>query len=176
MEDRRTFLGLAGAGALAVGMAAGAVGTGSAAAQQNADPAGEEAGGLKAAFLEVFAGSFDYGKIRNFIADNAVIVSHDVPFPLDKAGYVDHMAFHADLWEKRELIPEAVEAVVHGKGEQATGIVSCYFNERGKPKNAGFRQRPGYMTVTCAKTGNGWLAVGLHTSSLRAQIVNASPG
>ena len=123
MEDRRTFLGLAGAGALAVG-----IGTGNAAAAGSSDAATGAAAGLKTAFLEVFSGSFDDEKILRFIADNAVIVSHDVPFPLDKDGYTDHLQFHADLWESREFKPDAIEVTLHGK----TGIVSCYFNERGK--------------------------------------------
>ncbi len=130
-----------------------------------------DADSLKILFMDVFSGPFDYEKIADFIADSALIVSHDVPFPLDKIGYVDHMQFHAGLWESREFKPEAVEVKVHGK----TGVVSCYFNERGKPKDAGFRQRPGYMTVTCHLTDNGWQAIGLHTASLLSQIIGASP-
>lgn len=126
---------------------------------------------LKAIFVDVFSGPFDYKKIADFIADNALIVSHDVPFPFDKVGYVDHMHFHADLWESREFKPEAVQVKVHGK----TGVISCYFNERGKPKDAGFRQRPGYMTITCHLTDNGWKAICLHTASLLSQIMGASP-
>lgn len=126
---------------------------------------------LKATFMDVFSGPFDYEKIADFIADNALVVSHDVPFPFDKTGYVDHMQFHGELWESREFKPEAVEVRVYGK----TGVISCYFNERGKPKDAGFRQRPGYMTVTCHLTDNGWQAIGLHTASLLSQILAASP-
>lgn len=165
IEDRRTFLGLAGAGALAAGMGAG---SGPAAAQT---PDQREIDSLKADFLSVFAGEMNHEKWLNFLEDNALVVAHDVPFPLDKAGYTDHMQFHSDFWESREFLPEAVEVVIHG----TTGVVSCYFNERGKPVNAGFRQRPGFMTVYCNKTGSGWRAIGLHTSSLRSQIVNASP-
>lgn len=130
-----------------------------------------DAEAFKATFMDVFSGVFDYEKITDFIADNARIVSHDIPFPLDKVGYVDHMQFHAELWESREFKPEAVEVRIHGK----TGIISCYFTERGKPKDAGFRQRPGYMTVTCHRTNSGWQAIGLHTSSLLGQILAASP-
>ncbi len=166
MEDRRTFLGLAGAGAVAAGL-----GVGSASAAKDSDGKAGEVAELKAIFLDAFSGPFDYEKILGFLMDDAVIVSHDVPFPLDKAGYTDHLLFLADLWESREVAPEAAEVALHGK----TGIVSCYFNERGKPKNAGFRQRPGYMTVTCHKSNEGWRAIGLHTSALRSQIVDASP-
>ncbi len=126
---------------------------------------------LKATFIDVFCGSFNYDKIADFIASNALIVSHDVPFLFDKIGYVDHMQFHAGLWESREFKTEAVEIRVHG----ATGVISCYFTERGKPKDAGYRQRPGYMTVTCHLTNNGWRAIGLHTASLLSHIIAASP-
>lgn len=126
---------------------------------------------LKARFVDVFSGPFNYEKIAEFIAGNALIVSHDVPFLFDKAGYVDHMQFHAELWESREFKPEAIEVKVHGK----TGVISSYFTERGKPKDAGFRQRPGYMTVTCHLTDDGWRAISVHTASLLSQILSASP-
>jgi hypothetical protein len=128
--------------------------------------------GAEAAFLAAFAGPFDSAKQLAFLSDNALAVVHDVPYPLDKAGFANHLAFHADQWETRALMPESVLTRTHGK----TAIVSCYFNERGKPRDSGFRQRPGFLTATCVHDGRGWRALSVHTSALRSQILDASPG
>jgi hypothetical protein len=90
-------------------------------------------------------------------------IDEDVPFPLDKAGFWDTLE-----WKPREL---------SYKLQGATGIVSCNFVLRGKPKNAGFRLRPGTCTVVCAwdANANAWRALSIHLSPLRSQILDASP-
>jgi ketosteroid isomerase-like protein len=137
--------------------------------------------GLEAAFRAAFATPKDRpGDVAAarlaFLHEAALTIDSDVPFPLDRAGYADHLAFHAPHWERLEVQLIEVKAQVHGN----TGIVSAYFNLRGKPRDAGFRQRPGYVTAVCTRDGadggESWRALGLHMSPMMAQILQASPG
>jgi hypothetical protein len=65
-----------------------------------------------------------------------------------------------------------LRTVVHGE----SGIVSAYFNQRGKPKDSGFRQRAGYVTAVCVNDAGRWRALGLHFGALAGNIIAASPG
>jgi ketosteroid isomerase-like protein len=150
-----------------------------AAAGTAASAAAESSGddGLEHAFRAAFATPKDTpGEIAAarmaFLNETALVIDSDVPFPLDRAGYADHLAFHAPHWERLEVQLIEVKTAVHGD----TGIVSAYFNQRGKPKDAGFRQRPGYVTAVCARNPGGWTAIALHMSPMMAQIIDASPG
>jgi ketosteroid isomerase-like protein len=136
---------------------------------------------LEAAFRAAFATPKDRpGDVAAarlaFLHEAALAIDSDLPFPLDRVGYADHLAFHGPHWERLEVQLIEVKAQVHGN----TGIVSAYFNLRGKPRDAGFRQRPGYVTAVCTRdgtTGGGsWRALGLHMSPMMAQILQASPG
>lgn len=137
--------------------------------------AGTQAGADSAparAFLAAHQGSFDTAKRLDFLLPDGLAVVHDVPFPLDHTGYADHLAFHADSWDAHEWIPESVETVMHGDDR---AVVSCYFNERGKPRDVGFRQRPGFATATCMIHEGEWKALNVHFSALRSQVLGASP-
>lgn len=136
-----------------------------ASAQGHASHAAEQA------FLKAYGGILNVEARLALLDDAALIVVHDLPFPLDKTGYADHLAFHSGQWEKLALIPSAIESRAYGD----TVIVSAYFNERGKPKNAGFRLRPGFMTATLYPAGKAWRIIALHSSPLRAQLLDASP-
>jgi hypothetical protein len=110
----------------------------------------------------------------NFCAEHGSFIDEDLPFPLDKAGFVDHIQFHlSGLWDSMLWKPQKLSFAVHG----GTGLVSGYFVLRGKPKHAGFRLRPGFCTVTCAwdTAASAWRALNIHLSPLRAQILDASP-
>jgi len=136
-----------------------------------------EAAGLEAAFRAAFATPKDRpGDVAAarlaFLHEAALAIDSDVPFPLDRAAYADHLGFHGPHWERLEVQLIEVKTQVHG----STGIVSAYFNQRGKPRDAGFRQRPGYVTAVCTRAANGWRALGLHMSPMMAQILQASPG
>jgi ketosteroid isomerase-like protein len=133
--------------------------------------------GLEAAFRAAFSTPADrpgeIGAARlAFLHDAALVIDSDVPFPLQRADYADHLGFHAAHWERLEMQLLELKTVVHGD----TGLVSAYFNQRGKPRDAGFRQRPGYVTAVCARSADGWKAIGLHMSPMMAQIIDASPG
>lgn len=160
--ERRDFL--MGATLAAVSLMGGAPIRAGAAAQ-TASP-------VVKAFLAAHAGAFDQGRRLGFLLPDGLAVVHDVPFPLDHAAYADHLAFHGGNWDLLELVPQGVETIAVS-AENA--IVSCFFLERGKPKNAGFRLRPGFATATCMLVDGEWRALSVHFSSLRSQILDASP-
>lgn len=167
--------GLARRDLLSAAAVAGTVAVAStpATAQPAANPRAQS---LEAAFRALFDHPADARKAAGdarlaFLAPGAWVIDHDVPFVLDAAGYADHMAFHADSWERYEFRLHHVETRVHG----ATGVVSAYAFERGKPKTAGFRLRTCFVTAVCAWSGGGWQAVALHISPINAQIIDASP-
>jgi len=164
-QNRRTFISTVGAGIGATALASATIG--------GMTPvfADTDMSDLEKTFLDALMGAFNRTKRLAFLADDALIIAHDVPYPLSKEDYADHLAFHEENWQKLEVMPEALEIKPFGDMR----VVSCYFNERGKPKNSGFRQRPGFLTATCVKDQNGWQAISLHTSALRSQILDASP-
>jgi ketosteroid isomerase-like protein len=156
---RRDTLKLLAAGALAATMA----GPARAAAAVQVSPV-EQA--VRAAFA-----SPDPAARLALLLDDAIVIDHDVPFPLDKAEYRDHAEFEAQAWERVETLFSQSQVAMHGD----TAIFSAYFIQRGKPKNAGFRLRAGYCTAVCARTPDGWRVLGLHMSPLSSQIIDASP-
>ncbi|QMW23075.1 nuclear transport factor 2 family protein [Sandaracinobacteroides saxicola] len=162
--DRRT--------ALAAALAAATAATLPAAAMAAPDPAA----GLEAAFRAAFTAPADAPTAlararQDFLAEAALMIDHDVPFAMDRTAAADHLAFHAANWQRLEIILSQVTAQVHGE----TGIVSAFFNLRGKPKDAGFRLRPGFVSAVCTRTPAGWKALSLHLSPLAGQILDASP-
>jgi hypothetical protein len=136
-----------------------------------ASPSGVTSDAAKA-FLGAHAGSFDAARRAAFLLPQGLAVVHDVPFLLDHSAYGDHLAFHGENWESLEFMAQQVETVMVSP---ENAVVSCYFLERGKPRDAGFRLRPGFATATCVLSGGEWRALGVHFSSLRSQILDASP-
>lgn len=129
----------------------------------------------EAAFRRALAsgadGRFDVEARLAFLATDAVVVADDVPYPLDRAGYADHLRFARDQWDSVEIALTDVRVT----GEGGTAVVSAFYNLRGKPKDAGFRLRPGYCTAVCTREAGGWRALSLHMAPLSAQILDASP-
>jgi hypothetical protein len=160
--ERRDFL-LGSTVAAASLMAAAPLRAGAAA--QTASPAAK-------AFLAAHAGAFNQARRLGFLLPDGLVVVHDVPFPLDHAAYADHLAFHGGNWDLLEFAPQDIETVAVSP---ENAIVSCFFLERGKPKDAGFRLRPGFATATCMLVDGEWRALSVHFSSLRSQILDASP-
>ncbi|MBL0923095.1 MAG: nuclear transport factor 2 family protein [Sphingomonadaceae bacterium] len=107
-----------------------------------------------------------------FLHPDALVVDHDVPFPLGRAAYEDHLRFRMDNLQQIETLFHALESRGHGD----TAIVSAYFIERSKPKGSGFRLRAGFCTAVCTRVDSRWRALSLHMSPLSAQITDASPG
>ena len=152
-------------------VAAGSPAAGTAAANDSA------ANSLLAAFTAAWATaagatSIPVSRRLEFLADDAIIVDDDTPFPLSKAEYADHAGFHAGNWERVEWLTYNAAVARHGD----SGIVSANYIVRGKPKGAGFRLRAGYCTAVCVHDAGGWRAISVHMAPLIGQLTDASPG
>lgn len=162
--SRRGAIGLAAAGTLGVTLGGAALG-----ATPSPDSDLERA--FRRAFATAADGGIDVAARMALLADDAVIVSDDVPFPLDRDAYEDHLRFlHANT-ETSDIL--FYDLVVRRHGE--SGTVSAFYNARAKPKGAGFRLRAGFCTAVCASTADGWRAIALHMAPLVGQIRDASP-
>lgn len=160
---RRSAIGLAAAGAVGMTIA------GPVAAASSDKTSLEQA--FRRAFAPAPDGGLDVAARLAFLAETAAVVSDDLPFPVDRAGYADHLRFLHDGWETLEYDLHSVIATCHGE----TGTVSAFYNARGKPKGAGYRLRAGFLTAVCTRTPDAWRAIALHMAPLSAQILDASP-
>jgi SnoaL-like domain len=107
-----------------------------------------------------------------FLDEQALIIDHGAPFPMNKTGYADHLGFHMESLERSETRFHELKVTPYGD----SAIVSAYFIERSKPKDAGFRLRAGYCTAVCTRASGDWKALSLHISPLTSQVIDASPG
>lgn len=156
--NRRDALTMIAAGAAAVGLSESALAQGA-----TAEPAG---------LGDAFKRLLDPATRESMLAPAAIVIDNDAPLPMGRADYADHLAFHRPHWESRALVP--YDITLRQIGE--TGIATAYVMDRGKPKNAGFRIRPSYVTAVFARAGGGWQAVGLHIGPLNGQLIDISPG
>lgn len=109
-----------------------------------------------------------------FFDERAMFVDEDNPVPMDKAGFADHLNFRlSGVWESVALHPWNDVTKLFG----STGLVTGHFTLRGKPKNAGFRQRHGNFSLVCMwdSAKREWRGVKLHLSPLQSHIHHASP-
>jgi hypothetical protein len=106
-----------------------------------------------------------------FLAEGALIVADDLPFPLTRDGYADHWAFTLAHVERLDWQVHGLETTVHGD----TGILAMNHAVRMKPRNAGFRLRAGTTIAVCTRAAGVWRALAVHMSPLTAQILDASP-
>ena len=128
---------------------------------------------LERAF-QTWTDSFNGGAIAasyKMMDDQMVIFDEDIPWRFSKADFEDHIAFHGNLWETFAWVPRDLRFQVHGE----TGLVSGYSTLRGKPKDAGFRQRFMCFTQTWVPDGDSWRMVCWHQGVLKGQIEGASP-
>lgn len=156
-------------------MVLSAMAAASAAAPVAVSAAGESAAtthGAADAFRGAHAGKVDAAQRAAFLLTDGLAVTSDVPFPMDHQAYSDHLAFHQENWDLHEWHLQDLETVAL---EDGSAIVSCFYIERGKPRDAGFRLRPGFATATCVMEGGEWMALSVHFSSLRSQILDSSP-
>lgn len=138
---------------------------------------------LKAAFHEAFLDWLDTTpkdttSLLAFCHEDGTFVVDDLPYPLDKSGFADHCLFHeGGLWDTRSLALITFKAHVFDAQDGPAGLVHGTYNLRGKPRNAGFRQRPGHFSAVCAwdTEGERWTALNVHFSPLLSQVLDASP-
>ena len=128
---------------------------------------------LEAAFSD-WRNAFNGGNldaVYKAMNDGMVIFDEDIPWRFSKADFVDHIDFHLPNWESFAWVPRELRFQVHGE----TGLVSGYATLRGKPKDAGFRQRFMGFTQTWIHQGGGWSLLCWHQGPLHGQIDGASP-
>jgi len=134
--------------------------------------------GLRATFDD-WAGALNKGELErfyNYFEEDSETLDEDFPWRMTKAEFVDHIGFHATgggkgVWEFFEWIPREVNVKTWGP----TGHVSGFSTFRGKPRDAGFRQRFMGFTVAWHHNGTGWRLVCWHQSVLAGRIDGASP-
>ena len=121
--------------------------------------------GLNTGDLDAFWEAFDA---------EAEILDEDFPWRMSLDDFKDHINFHAGgkgLWESFEWKPREVRFKVFGQ----TGHVSGFSTFRGKPRDAGFRQRFMGFTLTWVYGDGSWKLVCWHQSPLIGRITDASP-
>ncbi len=116
-------------------------------------------------------GAGDLATFYGMMDDAMVIFDEDIPWRFSKADFMDHIEFHIPQWESFQWVPRDLRFQSFG----ATGIASGYATFRGKPKDAGFRQRFMGFTQTWVSEGNTWRLVCWHQGPLHGQIDGASP-
>ena len=136
--------------------------------------------GLKKAFDD-WATALNSGDLKTFYGffdARAEILDEDYPWRMSKSEFIDHIAFHAGLggqpalWEHFQWLPREVETNVWHKH---TGQVSGFSTFRGKPVDAGFRQRFMGFTTNWYHHGGTWKMINWHQSPLMGRIDGASP-
>lgn len=128
----------------------------------------------RAAFAPLTGGG-DRQRFLNFFDPAARFVDEDNPFIMDYGQFADHLAFHGSgIWESFTWKPRDPVVQVFG----STGLVSGNFTLRGKPADAGYRQRHGVFTVVCAYDAarKSWTGLCLHFSPMLSHIHSNSPG
>lgn len=124
------------------------------------------------AALAVFWGQGSVERLFEFLDDRGAFVDEDTPFVLGKADFRDHVDFHLKgNWQSLEWVPRELRSRVTG----TTGIVTCYFTLRGKPRGAGFRLRHGVCSALCFWDGHRWHAATLHLDPILGHVLGASP-
>ncbi|MFQ5426002.1 MAG: YybH family protein [Gaiellales bacterium] len=135
--------------------------------------------GLEATFGE-WARALNAGELDAhyaFYREDAEVLDEDYPWRLSKAEFIDHIDFHAagggrGMWEFFEWVPRETKVKTWG----ATGHVSGFSTFRGKPRDAGFRQRFMGFTTAWHHAEGAWRIVSWHQSPLLGRIEGASPG
>lgn len=110
-----------------------------------------------------------YGAI---LAD-AVIMDEDLPFPVDRAGFEAHIAFHGPaIWEGFAWKPSDVRFVADGEA----GFVAGFAMFRGKPKGSGYRLRPMLFSQGWSRGAAGWKLASWQQSPVVGHVTQGSPG
>ena len=134
---------------------------------------------LKATF-EDWSTCLNEGRLDDFFAyfhADSDTLDEDYPWRMTKDEFIDHIAYHATsnvgqgLWEFFQWIPRECNFVVVG----TTGHIAGFSTFRGKPRDAGFRQRFMGFTLTWALDGGSWKVLCWHQSVLQGRISGASP-
>jgi ketosteroid isomerase-like protein len=179
MDARRRDLLTAGATLVA----ATAAGVGAAVAPAVAEKprrganvaADAEVAALAAAFarLSQTLNSGDAAGFLSMFDARAICIDEDAPFRMDKAGFVEHLGFHdSTTWENFAWVPRESRHLVRGDSGFTAGAVTF----RGKPRDAGFRQRHMLITMAWHREAGAWRIVSFHQTPVWGHVDGASPG
>ena len=116
----------------------------------------------------------DLDAFASFFDEDSETLDEDFPWRMSKSEFLDHLLFHikgAGLWESFEYVTRETNTKVWG----TTGHVSGFSTLRGKPRDAGFRQRFMGFTTTWYYANEEWRLVSWHQSVLAGRIDGASP-
>ena len=134
--------------------------------------------GLEVTFRE-FGRTLNAGELDAHYAlytEDAEVLDEDTPWRMTKADFMDHIGYHAmgggeGMWSFFQWISREENVKVWG----TTGHVSGFSTFRGKPRDAGFRQRFMGFTSSWIHIDGGWKVVCFHQSVLAGRIDGASP-
>lgn len=133
---------------------------------------------LRAAFDKGFGILTESGTPEDFfdfIAEDALFIDEDMPLVLDKTQLRDHIGFHTnDIWERIYTTWRDLSVEVYG----STGAISANYQLRGKPRDAGYRQRDGMISLLCHydDTAGRWTLLKCHMGPILSAIYHSSPG
>ena len=134
--------------------------------------------GLRASFDDIVAAlkEGDLDRYFDYFDEDSETLDEDYPWRMNKADFIDHINFHAagggpGMWEYFEWVAREVNVKVWGE----TGLITGFSTLRGKPHDAGFRQRFMAFSMTWRHADGRWILVGWHQSMLAGQIAGASP-
>lgn len=122
------------------------------------------ANALKSGDLDTF-----YGLMH----EEARLVDEDVPFIGSRGDFQKHIDWHVSgIWENFEWKPRHPRFAISG----TTGVVVGYSTFRGKPVDAGYRQRHMFFSQGWSNIDDQWFMINWHQSTLDGHVIGVSPG
>ena len=126
--------------------------------------------------FEALSNALATGDIEGFYGmmhPDAVVIDEDIPFLGRVAEFKAHIDWHiSGIWEFFNWVPRYPRFVQHGD----SGAVCGYATFRGKPVDAGYRQRHLLFSQGWAKLDEGWRLVNWLQSTFDGHVLGASPG
>ena len=130
-------------------------------------------GPVEAAFAALVS-ALNGGDAAGFAAllhAETTVIDEDTPFVLDRAGFLEHLGFHATVWERFHWLVREVRFARIGD----TGLVAGGATFRGKPLDAGYRLRHLLFTQAWVAEAGTWRLVQWHLSPVAGFVTGASP-
>ena len=130
---------------------------------------------LDAAFLALSnaLASGDLPGFYGLMHGDALIIDEDIPFLGGLAEFKDHSDWHVSgIWTGFQWCPRTWNTLAAND----SGVVTGYSTFRGKPVDAGYRQRHMFFSQGWTREAAGWRMVNWHQSTLDGHILDASPG
>ena len=121
-------------------------------------------------------GALSRGDLATFygtMAPDAVLMDEDLPFPVEREAYEDHIGFHVSgIWSEFSWHPFSETFLDEGD----SGVVVGFAMFRGKPVDAGYRLRPMIFSQCWAREDGEARLVAWHLSPVVGHVSEQSPG